>query len=77
MTPDMVKAPKTAVSATCVSALLITAHATKNPQNKRLPKTARRRSFQLGRLGLVEFDVGVELGLNRVDFGRDDTLPPF
>lgn len=55
----------------------MTAHATKKPQKIRLPKTARRRSFQLGRLGLVVFDVSVELGLNRVDFGRDDTLPPF
>ena len=60
-----------------VSAPLMTIQLINRPQKTRLPKTARRRSFQLGRLGLVEFDVGVELGLNRVDFGRDDTLPPF
>jgi len=73
----MPNAPRTAVSATCVSAPDMTAQPTKRPQKIRLPKTARRRSRQLGRLGLVVFDVRVELAFNLVDLFRDDTLPPF
>ena len=75
MTPDMPKAPSTAVSATRVSAPVMTAQPTKRPQKIRLPKTARRLSFQLGRL-FVEFDVAVELRFELLDLGRDDTLPP-
>lgn len=75
----MPKAPKTAVSATRVSASVITAQETKIPQKIRLPNTARRRSFQDGRLGLlfVEFDVCVDLGFERLDLCCDVTLPPF
>ena len=77
ITDAMPKAPKTAVSATDVSAPLMTAHPTKSPQKIRLPKTARRRNFQLGRLRLVVFDVGIELRFDRFDFRCNVTLPPF
>ena len=76
ITDAMPKAPRVADSATRVSVPLMTAHPTKSPQKIRLPKTARRLSFQLGRL-FVEFDVAVELRFELLDLGRDDTLPPF
>lgn len=78
ITDAMPKAPIVAVSATDVSAPLITAHPTKSPQKIRLPKTARRRSFQLGRLGLVcvIFDVAVELVFDRFELRCNVTLPP-
>ena len=71
----MPKAPSTAVSATRVSAPVMTAHPTKSPQKIRLPNTALRLSFQLGRLVFVIFDVGVELRFDLLDFCSNDGLP--
>ena len=78
ITDPMPKAPRMAVSAVGVSAPLTTIQLINNPQKTRLPKTARRRSFQLGRLGLVcvEFDVAVELVFDRFELRCNVTLPP-